>query len=108
MASHPQRSGDTHPVPDVANLGLVRPPLVYLGSILLGVLLHFASPLPLVRPSVAGPIGAGAGLMAGWLFFAAGCPVFGPGPTPARHRAATTHRPAGAHRLPPQPNLSGL
>ena len=88
MASHPQRSGDTHPVPDVANLGLVRPPLVYLGSILLGVLLHFASPLPLVRPSVAGPIGAGAVLMAVGLFIAAvrtfraaGTPVPGNRPT---------------------------
>src|SRR5256885_16063947 len=104
MASHPQRSGDTHPVPDVANLGLVRPPLVYLGSILLGVLLHFASPLPLVRPSVAGPIGAGAGLLACGFFIPAVSPLSAPGPPPPRQRPAPHHRPAGAPRPPPHPH----
>src|SRR2546421_11789413 len=99
MASHPQRSGDTHPVPDVANLGLVRPPLVYLGSILLGVLLHFASPLPLVRPSVAGPIGAGAVLMAVCLFIPAGCPFRAPGPPGPGNRPTTTILRAGAFPL---------
>ncbi len=89
MASHPQRSsGDADPVPDVANLGLVRPPLVYLGAILLGVLLHFGWPLPLVRHPVGGPIGAGVVLMAVGLliaavrtFRAAGTPVPGNRPT---------------------------
>ncbi len=89
MASHPQRSsGDADPVPDVANLGLVRPPLVYLGAILLGVLLHFGWPLPLVRHPVGGPIGAGVVLMAVGLFIAAvrtfraaGTPVPGNRPT---------------------------
>lgn len=86
MARDPRRrSGDVDPVPDVANLGLVRPPLVYLGSILLGVLLQLAWPLPLVRhPGV----GAGVVLMAVGLFSAAvrtfraaGTPVPGNRPT---------------------------
>jgi protein-S-isoprenylcysteine O-methyltransferase Ste14 len=89
MTSHPQRSsGDADRVPDVANLGLVRPPLVYLGSILLGLLLHFAWPLPLVRHPVGAPIGAGVVLMAVGLFIAAvrtfraaGTPVPGNRPT---------------------------
>jgi uncharacterized protein YjbI with pentapeptide repeats len=71
-----------------ANLGPVRPPLVYLGSILLGLLLHFAWPLPLVRHPVSALIGAGVVLMAVGLFItavrtfrAAGTPVPGNRPT---------------------------
>lgn len=71
-----------------ANLGPVRPPLVYLGSILLGLLLHFAWPLPLVRQPVGALIGAGVVLMAVGLFItairtfrAAATPVPGNRPT---------------------------
>jgi hypothetical protein len=35
-------------VPDVANLGLLRPPFVYVGSIALGVVLHLLWPAQLV------------------------------------------------------------
>src|SRR6184192_1910060 len=95
MTSHPQHaSGDADPVPDAANLGLVRPPLVYLGSILLGLLLQFAWPLPLVRHPVGAPIGAGVVLMAVGLFVAAvrtlraaGTPVPGNRPTTTIVRA---------------------
>jgi protein-S-isoprenylcysteine O-methyltransferase Ste14 len=80
--------GDAESVPEVANLGLVRPPLVYLGSILLGLLLHFAWPLPLVRHPVGALIGAGVVLVAVGLFIAAvrtfrtaGTPVPGNRPT---------------------------
>src|SRR5687768_3515555 len=89
MTSHPRRtSGDADPVPEVANLGLVRPPLVYLGSIFLGLLLHFVWSLPLVRHPVVAPIGAGLVLIAAALFIAAartfraaGTPVPGNRPT---------------------------
>src|SRR5215204_3191270 len=71
-----------------ANLGPVRPPLVYLGSILLGLLLHFAWPLPLVQQPVGALIGAGVVLMAVGLFVSAvrtfrtaGTPVPGNRPT---------------------------
>ena len=63
----------------------MRPPLVYLGSILLGLLLHFAWPLPLVRQPVGALIGAGVVLLAVGLFIsavrtfrAAATPVTGP------------------------------
>src|SRR5918998_2086375 len=54
-----------------ANLGPVRPPLVYLGSILLGLLLHFAWPLPLVQHPVGALIGACGGLISVGLFITA-------------------------------------
>src|SRR5918995_7430653 len=71
-----------------ANLGPVRPPLVCLGSILLGLLLHFAWPLPHKRQPVGALIGAGVVLMTVGLFItavrtfrAAGTPVPGNRPT---------------------------
>jgi protein-S-isoprenylcysteine O-methyltransferase Ste14 len=57
--------------PEVANLGLARPPLIYLGSILVGLLLHVAWPLPLIRSAVATPIGVAAVFVAAGLFIAA-------------------------------------
>jgi protein-S-isoprenylcysteine O-methyltransferase Ste14 len=61
---------------------------VYLGSILLGLLLHVAWPLPLIRHAIGAPIGAGAVLLAIGLFIiavhtfrAAGTPVPGNQPT---------------------------
>lgn len=64
-------AGRADSVPGVANLGLVRPPFVYLGSILLGVMLHFAWPLPLVLRPFGWPIGVCVVLMALGLFIAA-------------------------------------
>ena len=104
MMSHTQpSSGDAAPVPEVANLGLVRPPLVYLGSILLGLLLHFVWPVPLMRHAVGAPIGAGIVLLAVGLFIAAvrafraaGTPVPGNQPT-------TTIVPTGPYRFSRNP-----
>ncbi len=83
-----QRSGDSPA--DAANLGLVRPPLVYLGSIVLGLVLHYAWPVRLVPPSVSTPVGAVLILLAVGLFGAAvralraaGTPVPGNRPTTA-------------------------
>ena len=66
----------------------MRPPLVYLGSILLGLVLHFAWPLPLVRQPVGALIGACVVLLAVGLFVtavrafrAASTPVPGNRPT---------------------------
>jgi len=78
------------PGPDVANLGLVRPPLVYLGSIALGLVLHLLWPARLVPLSVSTPVGAIVTVLAIALFVsavrtlrAAGTPVPGNLPTTA-------------------------
>lgn len=75
-------------VPDVANLGLVRPPFVYLGSIALGLVLHLLWPVGLVPTSVSTPLGAMVTLLAVALFVsavrtfrAAGTPIPGNRPT---------------------------
>jgi protein-S-isoprenylcysteine O-methyltransferase Ste14 len=73
--------------PDAANLGLVRPPLVYLSSIMAGVLLTWLWPLPFALPVVV-PIGVALVFASILLFLfsvralsAAGSPVRGNRPT---------------------------
>jgi protein-S-isoprenylcysteine O-methyltransferase Ste14 len=73
---------------DVANLGLVRPPLVYLGAIALGVVIHLAAPVRLVPPGTGFLLGSivTAGAIALFVlsirtFRAAGTPVPGNRPT---------------------------
>ena len=85
MASDP-----SPPAADVANSGLIRPPFVYLGSIGLGLLMHFFWPVRLLPASVNVPIGAVLVLVAGGLFISAvrtfrkaGTPVPGNQPTAA-------------------------
>ena len=79
---------ETGMVPQVANLGIIRPPFVYLGAIALGLLLHFAWPVWLVSRAVSGPLGGTAVLVAVALFLwavrtfrTAGTPVPGNSPT---------------------------
>jgi protein-S-isoprenylcysteine O-methyltransferase Ste14 len=77
-------------VPEAANLGVARPPFVYLGSIALGVILHFTRPVALLPRGVGPGIGALVVLLAIGLFLfavrtfrAAGTPVPGNRPTTA-------------------------
>ena len=89
MTSDDRRDkAETGMVPEVANLGIMRPPLVYLGAIALGLLLHFAWPVRLVSRAVSVPLGGTAVLVAVALFLyavrtfrAAGTPVPGNRPT---------------------------
>lgn len=76
------------PAADVANFGLVRPPIVFLGAIGLGLPLHFFWPVQLLAASVAVPIGVILVLIAVALFITsvrtfrkAGTPVPGNRPT---------------------------
>lgn len=76
---------------DVANRGLVRPPLVYLGAMAAGILLQAAWPVGL---GLWAPLGAAAMLLAVGLFVwavqtlrLAGTPVPGDRPTTAVVRA---------------------
>jgi len=74
--------------PYVANLGLVRPPFIYLGSIALGLVLHLLWPARLVPLLVSTPVGAIVTVLAIALFVsavrtlqAAGTPIPGNRPT---------------------------
>ncbi|MBD2683600.1 isoprenylcysteine carboxylmethyltransferase family protein [Nostoc paludosum FACHB-159] len=74
--------------PSAANPGLLRPPLLYLGAIALGLLLHFVWPVRLVPGAVSVPPGGTVMLVAVALFLwavrtfgIAGTPVPGNRPT---------------------------
>jgi len=77
-------------MPEVANLGIARPPLVYLSTIVMGSLLEFAWPTALLPRGFATPVGSTLVVAAVTLFFysvgkfrAAGTPVPGNRPTTA-------------------------
>jgi protein-S-isoprenylcysteine O-methyltransferase Ste14 len=79
---------------DVANLGLVRPPLVYLASIAVGSVLEFTWRVPFLPHVLAAPLGtllvvAAVALFSGSVrkFRAAGTPVQGNKPTTVIVRA---------------------
>lgn len=82
-----QAPQNQQPVPLAANLGLARPPIIYLIAILVGLVLHFAWPMRFV-PSLARPFGALIAAFAVTLFMwsirtfrSAGTPVPGNQPT---------------------------
>jgi protein-S-isoprenylcysteine O-methyltransferase Ste14 len=85
----PQGTGNASvPAPEGANLGVVRPPLVYLCSILIGVAVDFVFPLPFIPRPIGTPLGIAIVLVAVVLFSfslrqlrAAGTPVRGNKPT---------------------------
>src|SRR5262245_39471241 len=57
MPTTPQNGGASSASRDVANLGLVRPPLVYLISLVSGFMIHFVVPLSFLPVSLAVPLG---------------------------------------------------
>jgi protein-S-isoprenylcysteine O-methyltransferase Ste14 len=84
-----QTSQKQQPTPLAANLGLARPPAIYLIAILVGVVLHFVSPIRFV-PNLARPVGGLIVIFAAALFIwsirtfrSAGTPVPGNQPTSA-------------------------
>jgi protein-S-isoprenylcysteine O-methyltransferase Ste14 len=77
-------------IPESANPGMLRPPPIYLTSIVAGLALEFFWPLRLVPPGLSLPLGAAAIVVALALFVtavrtfrAAGTPVPGNQPTSA-------------------------
>ena len=103
MTTRPQRCGPPNAAQDVANLGLVRPPLVYLTSLLIGALIQLAKPLPFLPGTLTVPLGASLVVVAIALFSysvakfrAAGTPV------PARKQTTAIVRagPYGFSRNP--------
>src|SRR5207244_12751183 len=88
------RSNRRSAVPDVANFGLARPPLIYLCSIVLGLVIHIVWRARLVPPAITTPVGAIVTLAAIALFIsavrtfrAAGTPIPGNRPTTTIVRA---------------------
>ena len=83
MTTRPRsRGGAPNAAQDVAKLGLVRPPLVYLTSLVTGVLIQLATPLPFLPGTLVVPLGASLVVVAIVLFSlsvakfrAAGTPV---------------------------------
>lgn len=69
---------------DVPNLGLVRPPLVYLSAIIMGVILHLLAPISFFPSALALPVGIALVLIAIALLYS----------SIARFRAAGTPVPA--------------
>jgi protein-S-isoprenylcysteine O-methyltransferase Ste14 len=96
-------NGPQTPEPDVANLGLVRPPLVYLGAIAVGLAIRALWPAHLVPPALGTPVGVILTLVAFALFLsavrsfrAAGTPIPG-------NRPVTTIVRSGAYRFSRNP-----
>ncbi len=84
-----QSSGPPNAAPDVPNLGLVRPPLVYLASLVAGGLAQLAVPLPFLPGRVAAPLGPFLVLVAITLF-AYSAALFRAAGTPVPARKPTT------------------
>src|SRR5215510_7119487 len=82
MTTRPQDSGVPGTKQDVPNLGLVRPPLVYLISLAAGVAIQLGKPVPFLPAALAVPLGAPLVVVAVvlnvysvWTFRSAGTPV---------------------------------
>jgi protein-S-isoprenylcysteine O-methyltransferase Ste14 len=74
---------------DVPNLGIFRPPLIYLASIVTGLALHWAWPRPLVSGVSARPLGI-AFVVAAVLLFGYSAKLFRAAGTPVPARKPTT------------------
>lgn len=103
MTSERPSGGTKNAWQDVANPGLVRPPLVYLMSLAVGALIQIAAPRPLLPRPLALPLGAPLVVLAIALFAysvatfrAAGTPV------PARKPTTVIVR-AGPYRFSRNP-----
>ena len=89
MTTRSHGGGSANAAQDVANLGLVRPPLVYLTSLVTGALIQLAKPLPLIPGLLAVPLGAFFVVVAIALF-SASVAKFRAARTPVPARKATT------------------
>src|SRR6266478_9407754 len=89
MATRPQSCGPPSAAQDVANLGVVRPPLVYLISLVTGALTQLATPFPFLAGALALPLGAPLVVVAIALF-AYSVTTFRAAGTPVPARKPTT------------------
>ena len=103
MNATPESNGPSNAAQDVPSLGLIRPPLVYLTSLVIGALIQFALPLPFLSRRLTAALGASLVVVAIALFSysvakfrAAGTPV------PARKPTTVIVR-TGPYRLSRNP-----
>src|SRR5215472_4794051 len=82
MTATPRSSGSSDAASAVPQLGLIRPPLVYLASLVIGALIQLAMPLPFLPRTLTAALGASLVVVAIALFSysvakfrAAGTPV---------------------------------
>lgn len=85
MTTKPQSSTPPNAARATANLGLVRPPLVYLVALVAGIVMQLAVPLPFLSRTLAMPLGALLVVIAVALFSYSVAKFRGAGtPVPAR------------------------
>src|SRR3989475_2792715 len=89
MTTTPQSYGPPNAAQDVAKLGPFRPPLVYLVSLVTGVLIQRAAPLPFVPGTLAVPLGASL-IVVDIALFAYSVATFRAAGTPVPARKPTT------------------
>src|SRR3989454_9842501 len=89
MATRPQSCGPPSAARDVATLGVGRPPLVYLISLVTGALPQLATPFPFLAGALALPLGAPLVVVAIALF-AYSVTTFRAAGTPVPARKPTT------------------
>src|SRR5436305_9528731 len=89
MTTRPQSCGPPSAAQDVANLGLIRPPLVYLTSLVSGAVIQLATPFPFLPGTLAVPLGAPLVVVAIALF-AYSVTTFRAAGTPVPARKPTT------------------
>jgi protein-S-isoprenylcysteine O-methyltransferase Ste14 len=89
MATEPGDTGPAKGAPEVAKLGVFRPPLVYLASIVTGLAIHMAWPLPFFPGVPAGPLGSSL-IVVSILLFVYSVKTFRAAGTPVPARKPTT------------------
>jgi protein-S-isoprenylcysteine O-methyltransferase Ste14 len=103
MTTRPQGSSPPTAGQDVAHLGLIRPPLVYLTSLVTGAVIQLARPFPFVPGTLAVPLGAFLVVVGIALFSFAVAKFRGAGtPVPARKPTTVIVR-TGPYRLSRNP-----
>jgi protein-S-isoprenylcysteine O-methyltransferase Ste14 len=103
MTTRPQSCRAPSAAQDVANLGLVRPPLVYLISLILGAVIQLATPFPFLPGMLAVPLGAPLVVVAIALFTYSAATFRAAGtPVPARKPTTMIVR-AGPYRFSRNP-----
>src|SRR5215831_10698526 len=101
MTTRPEHGGASSTAPDVANPGLVRPPLVYLTSLVSGAVLHLASAIAIPPRNACCAARSASRRGCHSAVFLLGCDISGSRHTRARPKAHHRDRPHGPVSLQP-------